>query len=86
MSKTNYLSTIATVPHSLLSVLKRNDTLSDDERPVKRQKIIRNGNAKSTTLGILEVNGLSSTGIPLGYIPLARLSLRMVSIVLLSSI
>lgn len=69
------LSTLDAAPPSLLSVLAQNDTFSADERPTKRRKV-----AKSGPRSLVEENGLSSTGIPLGFIPLARLVLRIVSI------
>ncbi|KAJ5739736.1 hypothetical protein N7533_012520 [Penicillium manginii] len=62
----------AAVPASLLSVLSQNNNLIADERPIKRRKV-----AKSGTHSLAQENGISSTGIPLGYIPLARLALRM---------
>lgn len=69
------MCTTAAVPQSLLSVLSQSDDLIADERPVKRRKV-----AKSGPYSLAQENGISPTGVPLGYIPLARLALRMVSI------
>jgi hypothetical protein len=44
-----------------------------DDRPAKRRKTTKGG-ARSLT----RENGVSATGIPLGYIPLARLTMRIV--------
>lgn len=44
-----------------------------DDRPTKRRKTTKRG-ARSLT----QENGISVTGIPLGYIPLARLTMRIV--------
>ncbi|KAJ5385314.1 Zinc finger RING-type [Penicillium concentricum] len=43
-----------------------------DDRPTKRRKTTK-GSARSLT----QENGVSATGIPLGYIPLARLTMRI---------
>jgi hypothetical protein len=45
-----------------------------DERPTKRRKTTKRG-ARSLT----QENGVSTAGVPLGYIPLARLTMRIVS-------
>ncbi|KAJ5130148.1 Zinc finger RING-type [Penicillium bovifimosum] len=52
--------------------LQKFDISNPDERPAKRRKTVRGGSRSLTT-----ENGVSATGIPLGYIPLARLTLRM---------
>lgn len=61
-------------PETLISALARNDTLNVDGRPSKRRKV-----AKSGPYSLSDKLGVSSNGIPLGYIPLTRLSLRLVS-------
>ncbi|CAG8128780.1 unnamed protein product [Penicillium salamii] len=48
------------------------DFASDDKPPLKRRKITKAG-----PWNLSQENGISTTGIPLGYIPVARLTLRM---------
>ncbi|CAG8056508.1 unnamed protein product [Penicillium olsonii] len=48
------------------------DSASDDKPPPKRRKV-----AKAGPWDLFKKNGISATGIPMGYIPLARLTLRM---------
>ncbi|KAJ6092921.1 hypothetical protein N7486_008210 [Penicillium sp. IBT 16267x] len=60
------------VPRSLLSALEQTESLDYDEHPAKRRKV-----AKPTLSSLTQTLGVSSSGIPLGYIPLARLALRM---------
>lgn len=64
-----FLSTTGAVPRSLI------DALRHVERPTKRRKVV-----KSSPYSLAQEIGVSSAGLPLGYIPLARLSLHMVSI------
>lgn len=45
-----------------------------DDRPTKRRKTTKRG-ARSLT----QENGVSTAGVPLSYIPLARLTMRIVS-------
>lgn len=61
------------IPEKLISALARNDTYVNG-RPSKRRKV-----AKSGPYSLSDKLGVSSNGIPLGYIPLTRLSLRLVS-------
>lgn len=68
------ISVPGAVPETLISALARNDTLDVDGRPSKRRKV-----AKSGPYSLSDKLGVSSKGIPLGYIPLTRLSLRLVS-------
>lgn len=44
-----------------------------DDRPTKRRKTTKGGKRSLT-----KENGVTATGIPLGYIPLARLTMRIV--------
>ncbi|KAJ5948434.1 hypothetical protein N7454_001741 [Penicillium verhagenii] len=60
------------VPRSLLSALEQTDSFDVNTPPTKRQKI---GKPVPSSLG--RELGVSTEGIPLGYIPLARLELRM---------
>jgi hypothetical protein len=62
------------VPRSLATVFAKIEEQNADDRPNKRRKI-----AKSGPNSLSEKNGVSMAGIPVGYIPLARLTLRMVS-------
>ncbi|KAJ5736692.1 uncharacterized protein N7483_001817 [Penicillium malachiteum] len=59
-------------PGALLAAMEQRDALDSDERATKRRKVIKSG-----PYSLAQVNRLSSAGIPLGYIPLARLTLRM---------
>ncbi|KAJ5536840.1 hypothetical protein N7513_010026 [Penicillium frequentans] len=61
------------IPRSLLAAIEQTDILDYEEHPAKRRKV-----AKSTVASLAQTLGLSSNGIPLGYIPLARLALRMI--------
>ncbi|KAJ5083816.1 hypothetical protein N7456_013243 [Penicillium angulare] len=61
------------VPRSLLAALDRKDEFDPDERAIKRRKV-----AKSSLNSLARTIGLSSNGIPSGYIPLARLTLRII--------
>ncbi|KAJ5582758.1 Zinc finger RING-type [Penicillium sp. DV-2018c] len=66
-----------TLPDSILRPLraklqKKFEISIPDERPAKRRKTVKGGQ-RSLTIE----NGISAAGIPVGYIPLARLTLRM---------
>ncbi|KAJ5443890.1 uncharacterized protein N7458_007762 [Penicillium daleae] len=60
------------VPETLISVLAQFDNLDVDGRPSKRRKVIKSG-----PYNLSDELGVSSNRIPLGYIPLTRLSLRL---------
>jgi hypothetical protein len=62
------------IPETLISALTQNDNLDVDGRPSKRRKVTKSG-----PYNLSDELSVSSTGIPLGYIPLTRLSLRLVS-------
>ena len=62
-----------TVLESLRATLQQSNTPNPDEHPAKRRKTVQN-----RPRSLAEENGVSITGTPLGYIPLARLTLRMV--------
>ncbi|KAJ5785711.1 uncharacterized protein N7503_010923 [Penicillium pulvis] len=62
-------------PRSLLAAFEQTDILDYEEHPAKRRKV-----SKYTVANLAQTLGLSSNGTPLGYIPLARLALRMVSV------
>lgn len=64
------------VPQSLISALaqRESDAFHADKRPTKRLKV-----SKSGPYRLAQEKRVSTTGIPLGYIPLARLALRLVS-------
>lgn len=57
------------MPSSLSNLFERKNL--DDSRPSKRRKIAGPQSLK-------DVNGLTESGIPLGYIPVARLVLDLV--------
>ena len=59
---------VDTVPRSLV------EAFNTDERPIKRRKVTKSG-----PYSLSRENGLTEKGIPLGYVPLARITLRMVS-------
>ncbi|KAJ5992914.1 hypothetical protein N7451_008638 [Penicillium sp. IBT 35674x] len=61
------------IPRSLLAAFEQTSILDYAERPAKRRKV-----SKSTVASLAQTLGVSSNGIPLGYIPLARLALRMI--------
>ncbi|KAJ5818316.1 hypothetical protein N7474_003907 [Penicillium riverlandense] len=60
------------VPRSLATVFAKIEEQNADDRPTKRRKVTKSG-----PNSLSEENGVSMTGIPVGYIPLARLTLRM---------
>lgn len=62
------------VPQSLATLLEHAEASTADGRPTKRRKV-----AKPGKNSLRQSNGISATGITLGYIPLARLALRLVS-------
>ncbi|KAJ5347734.1 uncharacterized protein N7506_000987 [Penicillium brevicompactum] len=57
---------------SILPVFQQCETASDDAPPTKRRKVVKAGQ-----WSLSQENGVTDTGIPLGYIPLARLTLRI---------
>ncbi|KAJ6056097.1 hypothetical protein N7444_005195 [Penicillium canescens] len=57
---------------SLHRIFEQSVAPNPDDHPTKRRKVI-----KSHSRCLVKENGESATGIPLGYIPLARLTLRM---------
>lgn len=63
----------------MISAFAQSHPLNSHERPVKRRKV-----AKSGPHSLAQERGISASGVPLGYIPLARLVLRMVSMQCLS--
>jgi E3 ubiquitin-protein ligase SHPRH len=66
-------SMLDSVLRSLHVNLQKSDISNSDEHPAKRRKTMKGG-----PRSLNNENGISATGIPLGYIPLARLTLRMV--------
>lgn len=74
-SQTNIEEFTDAVPPSLISAFKQNNAFNSNEPPLKRRKV-----AASAPCSLAQQRGLTATGVPLGYIPLARLALRMVSI------
>lgn len=71
----NTSASIDAIPQSLISAFTQSNAISPDERPVKRRKVARNG-----PYILAHERGLSAAGVPIGYIPLARLALHIVSI------
>ncbi|KAJ5157536.1 uncharacterized protein N7482_008636 [Penicillium canariense] len=67
-----YVDIAGAVPETLVSALTQNATWDPDGPPIKRRKV-----AKSGPYSLGHEVGVSSTGVPQGYIPLARLSLRL---------
>lgn len=63
-----------TALESMRAAFQQSSPSSLDDRPNKRRKT-----AKGRSRSLIEENGMSPAGIPLGYIPLARLKLRIVS-------
>ncbi|KAJ5142043.1 hypothetical protein N7526_003038 [Penicillium atrosanguineum] len=60
------------VPRSLIAALAQSDAFNNGDRPTKRRKVTNSG-----PYSLAQQRGVSTSGIPLGYIPLARLALRM---------
>ncbi|KAJ5678618.1 hypothetical protein N7462_006862 [Penicillium macrosclerotiorum] len=60
------------VPETLISALNQINVVNGDHRPTKRRKVTKSG-----PFSLIREQGISSTGTPVGYIPLARLVLRM---------
>ncbi|KAJ5670258.1 uncharacterized protein N7477_005621 [Penicillium maclennaniae] len=60
------------VPQSLIAALAQSDSFNNGDRPAKRRKVTKSG-----PYSLSQQRGVSASGTPLGYIPLARLALRM---------
>lgn len=74
-SCTNTSASIDAIPPSLISAFAQSNAISPDERPVKRRRVAGNG-----PYSLAQERGLSPAGVPVGYIPLSRLELHIVSI------
>lgn len=72
-SPANIHSIADTVPPSL-ATFQQNDARDTNGGPVKRRKV-----SQSRPNSLAQEYGISATGVPVGYIPLKRLVLRMVS-------
>lgn len=68
------LHTSGNVPESLATAFVRPEQPVTHEHPSKRRKLA------SATRSLRQLNGLSDSRVPIGYIPLARFDLRLVCI------